>query len=72
MIGVARKALDFYRNFNNIQNSRVLAYKMQKNPENDSWGSFDMIFFGITFVLFMALAVIAGWAFYKIHSNQFS
>jgi len=31
-----------------------------------------MIFFGITFVLFMALVVIAGWAFYKIHSNQFS
>jgi hypothetical protein len=31
-----------------------------------------MIFFGVTLAFFMALVVIAAWAFYKIHRNQIS
>jgi hypothetical protein len=42
------------------------------HPKNNlSWG-FDMIFFGIAWAFFVALLVIAAWAFYGIHKSQFS
>jgi hypothetical protein len=72
LIGVVGKVFDFYRNFNNIQMETVLAQDMQWSTKNKSLRGFDMIFFGITLILFMALVVVAGWAFYKIHTNQFS
>ena len=31
-----------------------------------------MIFFGVALALFMAIVMIAAWAFYEIHSNQIS